>query len=66
MAYKAIMDNFILAGFRVKDIETDTLRNLQAFGAKNAFFEEDELLLMDFCEAIMLLNFRFCVRYADQ
>ena len=64
-AYEAIIDNFLCAGFRVEDIESSTLRQLQAFGSKNAFFEEDELILTDFCEAILLLNFRFAVRYAD-
>ena len=64
-AYEAIIDKFLCAGVRVADIESTTLRQLQAFGSKNAFFEEDELLLTDFCEAILLLNSRFAVKYAN-
>lgn len=48
-AYKNILQNFICAGIRVKDIESDTLRNIYAFGPKNAFLEDDKMLLSDWC-----------------
>jgi len=35
------------------------LRNIQAFGAKNAFFEEDRILLIDWCQAILFVNNQF-------
>ena len=51
-AYKSVV-NWLTNGVRVKDFECDSLRNIQAFGAQNAFFEEDRLLLIDFSEAII-------------
>lgn len=35
------------------------MRNIQAFGAKNAFFEEDRILLMDWCQAILFVSNQF-------
>ena len=64
-AYEAIITKFLTPSFRIEELESSTLLLLNSFGSKNALFEEDELLLNDFCEAILLLNFRFTVRYAD-
>lgn len=65
-AYENIITKFICAGIRVKDIESDTLRNIYAFGAKGAFFEEDQLLISDFCQTVLFINHRFATRPSCQ
>ena len=57
--------NFLGKGVRIKDLEAETLLNIEVFGSKNAFFEEDQLHLADWCYSILLINFRFSERYAD-
>jgi len=44
---------------RVKDLECDFLRNMMAFGDKNAFFCEDKTLLIDFCRGILTVYNKF-------
>ena len=53
---------FLRAGVRVCDIESNTLRNIHAFGAQDAFFEEDRLLLIDWCHAILVMYNAFELR----
>jgi len=50
---------YLKNGIRVADIESNTLRNMQAFGAKDAFFEEDRILLMDWCQGILFTKNQF-------
>ena len=59
MAYKSIIDNFLKSGIRIVDLHYDTLNNIQQFGAKNAFFEEDKLLMIDWCQAIISIFNRY-------
>jgi len=47
---------------RVKDIEYTTLINIQAFGAKEAFFEEDAQILVDLSQAILKQEFQLYQR----
>ena len=58
LSYKLIVD-YLKSGVRVADIEWNTLRNIQAFGAKDAFFEEDRLLIMDWCQGILFTKNQF-------
>ena len=40
-AYENIIMNFLGNGVRIKDLEAETLLNIEVFGSKHAFFEED-------------------------
>ena len=64
-AYENVIMNFLGKGIRVKDIEADTMQIIEVFGSKDAFFEEDKLQLCDWCTSILLINFRFSERYAN-
>ena len=46
-------------GVRVRDIESDTLRNIRAFGPDKAFFEEDRILLLDWCQGIIIMHNKY-------
>mmetsp|Transcript_10590 Transcript_10590/g.17787 ORF Transcript_10590/g.17787 Transcript_10590/m.17787 type:complete len:97 (+) Transcript_10590:217-507(+) len=50
--YKAIIA-FLRDGVRVKDLESDILRNIMAFGKEKAFFYEDKQYVLDWCKAIL-------------
>jgi len=59
-AYNNITNNFLKkSGIRIKDIEACTLSNIYCFGVDNALFEEDKLLLVDWCRGIITMKTKF-------
>lgn len=63
--YTAVINKFLRAGFRVHEIHHDTLKNMEAFGADDAFFEEDRLLIMDWCQGIISMHNAYLLREYD-
>lgn len=64
-SYKAIV-NFLRNGVRVRDLESDILRNIEAFGPNDAFFEEDKYIVISFCDAILTVNNEYVKRNRDK
>ena len=64
-SYKSIV-NYLRNGVRVKDLESDILRNMEAFGPANAFFEEDKWIVISFCDAVLTLNNEYVKKFGDE